>query len=84
MNAPTADDRAAAAYRPPIAAEARVGDLLQAYPALLPVFVGSGFAALGNPVLRRTLARGVSVAQACRMHGVEVEGFLRRLRDSVT
>jgi len=80
MNAPTADDRAAMAWKPPIAAEARVGDLLEAYPSLLPVFIGSGFAALANPVLRKTLARGVSVAQACRMHGVEVEGFLGRLR----
>ena len=35
-----------------------------------------------NPVLRRTVARGVSVAQACRMHGVEMEGFLNRLRQA--
>ena len=82
MNTATSDDRAAASYRPPIAAEAIVGDLLDAYPALLPVFVGSGFAALNNPVLRRTLARGVSVGQACRMHGVDLEGFLGRLREA--
>jgi hypothetical protein len=46
------------------------------------VFVGNGFAPLANPILRRTLARGVSVAQACRMHGVEIEGFLGRLRQA--
>ena len=83
MNAETADDRAAASVRPPIAAEARVGDLLEAYPALLPVFVRSGFAALANPVLRRTVAKGVSVGQACRMHGVDIEGFLGRLRAEI-
>jgi hypothetical protein len=82
VNAPTPEDVAAAGWKPPIAPEARVGDLLAAYPALLPVFVGSGFAALANPLLRRTLARGVSVAQACRMHGVELQAFLARLRDA--
>jgi hypothetical protein len=82
MNAETGDDRAARLWRPPIAGTTRVGDLLEAYPALLPVFVTSGFAPLANPVLRRTVARGVSVAQACRMHGVEMEAFLGRLRQA--
>jgi uncharacterized protein DUF1858/uncharacterized protein DUF542/NnrS protein len=82
MDSETAEDRAAAGWRPPIAPETRVGDLLDAYPALLPVFVGSGFAPLANPVLRRTLARGVSISQACRMHGVDLEGFLGRLRSA--
>jgi len=79
MDTQNADDRAAAAT-PAIGPGARVGDLLDAYPALLPVFVGSGFAPLANPMLRRTLARGVSVSQACRMHGVDLETFLGRLR----
>ena len=82
MDTETEDDRMAAAWRPPIAPETRVGPLLEAYPALLPVFVSSGFAPLANPVLRRTVARGVSVAQACRMHGVDLEGFLGRLRSA--
>ena len=82
MDTRNADDRAAAAA-PAIGPGARVGDLLDAYPALLPVFVGSGFAPLANPVLRRTLARGVSVSQACRLHGVDLEAFLGRLRLAV-
>jgi hypothetical protein len=81
MDTQNDDDRAAAAS-PAIDPGARVGELLDAYPALLPVFVSSGFAPLANPVLRRTLARGVSVAQACRMHGVDLETFLRRLRQA--
>lgn len=74
--APAAADPA---RRPEIAPGARVADLLAAYPELLPIFIESGFRALANPVLRRTLARGVSVAQACRMHGIDLERFLRRL-----
>jgi len=82
MNTETLEDRAAATYRPPIASETRVGALLEAYPGLLPVFVANGFAPLANPMLRRTLARGVSVGQACRMRGVDLEGFLGRLRSA--
>ncbi|HET8945700.1 MAG TPA: DUF542 domain-containing protein [Candidatus Polarisedimenticolia bacterium] len=80
MDTRTADDRASASRSPEIGPATRVGDLLDAYPALLPVFVGSGFAPLANPLLRRTLARGISVGQACRMHGVDLETFLQRLR----
>jgi hypothetical protein len=32
--------------------------------------------------MRKTVARGVSVAQACRMHGVDLERFLGRLRQA--
>jgi hypothetical protein len=71
---------AEAGGRPLIASETRVGELLAAYPDLLPVFLTSGFTALANPILRRTIARGVSIGQACRMHGVD-EG---RLLDQLT
>jgi len=79
MGTETQEDLAAAAWRPPITPETKVGDLLQAYPEPLPVFVSSGFAPLANPVLRRTLARGVSITQACRMHGADLEPSLGRL-----
>ncbi|MFQ5876622.1 MAG: DUF1858 domain-containing protein [Acidobacteriota bacterium] len=82
MNTKTPDDAAAARWRPPIASETRVGDLLAAYPGLLPVFLSHGFTALANPILRRTVARGVSIAQACRMHGIEVGAFVRRLSEA--
>ncbi len=82
LNATTADDVAAAGWRPPVAASTTVGDLLTAYPGLLPVFLGNGFTALANPLLRRTLARGVSVAQACRMHGVNLDAFLVQLAEA--
>jgi uncharacterized protein involved in response to NO len=84
MNAPTPEETAAAGWKPPIASDTRVGELLAAYPGLLPVFVSSGFAPLANPILRRTLARGISVAQACRMHGVDLQSFLGRLQEAQT
>ena len=79
MNARTADDAAAAGWKPPIAPDTMVGELLAASPDLLPVFVVNGFGALANPLLRRTLARGVSIGQACRMHGVDLPAFLGQL-----
>lgn len=82
LDTETADEVAAAGWRPPIASETKVGDLLAAYPGLLPTFVANGFAALANPVLRRTVARGVSVAQACRMHGIDVQVFLGQLAEA--
>lgn len=78
----TPEEVAAAGWRPPIASDTKVGELLLAYPGLLPTFVANGFTALANPVLRRTLARGVSVAQACRMHGVDLNAFLGQLTEA--
>jgi hypothetical protein len=49
-----------------IAAEHRVGEVLDAYPALLDTFLTLGFRPLANPMLRRTVARRVTVGQACR------------------
>ena len=82
MDAPTGEETAVAGWRPPIAPETRVGELLAAYPALLPVFIRNGFGALANPVLRRTVARVVSVGEACRMHGVDLQSFLGQLSEA--
>ncbi len=82
LDTETPEEVAAAGWKPPIASDTKVGDLLAAYPDLLPVFVVNGFAALANPVLRKTLARGVSIAQACRMHGVNCEAFLGQLAEA--
>jgi uncharacterized protein involved in response to NO len=82
MNTETPEDVAVASWKPAIASDTIVGDLLAAYPGLLPVFVVNGFGALANPVLRRTVARTVSIAQACRMHGVNLEAFLGQLSEA--
>ncbi|MEP0843155.1 MAG: DUF1858 domain-containing protein, partial [Phycisphaerae bacterium] len=60
----------------------RVAQVLEWFPQTEPVFVEAGFAAVRNPLLRRTLARTVSLAQACRMHGVNVDALVARLNDA--
>lgn len=60
----------------------KVADILSWFPQTEEVFVAQGFAAVRNPLLRRTLARTVSLAQACRMHGVDAEMFVARLNQA--
>ncbi len=48
-------------------------------PDLLPVFSAHGFSALANPQLRKTLARVVTIEQACRRMGVNLDEFLAAL-----
>ncbi len=64
-----------------IAADHRVAAVLHWHPELEPVFVEHGFDLIRNPVLRRTVARQVSLAQACRMKGVDLAAFLAALND---
>jgi hypothetical protein len=63
----------------PIRGEHLVGDVLAAYPHLLPTFVSSGFRTLANPVARATVARHVSVEGACRLLDVDAGHFLAEL-----
>ncbi|MFO0929121.1 MAG: DUF1858 domain-containing protein [Gemmataceae bacterium] len=62
-----------------IEATHRVGELLDAHPELLDTFVGLGFQPLRNPVLRRTVARQVTVGRACRLAGVPLDAALAAL-----
>jgi hypothetical protein len=55
------------------------GRVLEHFPDLLPAFVARGFAALANPRLRTTLARVVTIEQACRRMGVNTEDFVKEL-----
>jgi hypothetical protein len=63
----------------PIRAGDSVAGVLDRHPELLPVFLEWGFKPLANPVLRRTAARGVTVALACRIVGVDPGEFLAAL-----
>jgi uncharacterized protein involved in response to NO len=56
----------------PIMAAHRVGEVLDRYPELLNTFVAFGFTPLVNPLLRKTVARFVTVEGACR--GQQVDG----------
>ena len=62
-----------------ITGDDRVADVLDDEPALLSTFVSFGFSPLSNPVLRRTLARHVTLATACRRLGVDLRAFLDAL-----
>lgn len=64
----------------PLSADANVGRLIAAHEEALPILIEAGFTPLASPVLRRTLARAVTLRQACRMHGIDLEQVLERLR----
>jgi len=70
------------ANKPLITASLKVGALLDAYPELEQVLVDLAppFRKLRNPVLRRTVARVTTLAQAARVAGVPLGPLVRALR----
>jgi hypothetical protein len=67
----------------PIEARRTVGEVLDCHPELLQTFLALGFRPLANPLLRKTVARHVSIGQACRQVGLsppEVIEALNRAR----
>lgn len=70
--------------KPLITPQTKVGELLEAYPELEAVLieVAPPFKKLRNPVLRRTVARVTSLAQAARVGNVSVTDLVRRLRQA--
>jgi hypothetical protein len=63
----------------PIVSSNRVGEVLDIYPHLLQTFLAFGFKPLGYAVLRRTVARRVTVARACRLLAVDERLLLDEL-----
>lgn len=63
-----------------ITPQTRVAAVLERYPQTLEVFLSHGFAPLANPILRKTMAKVVTIEQACRREGVDMEELLRDLR----
>jgi hypothetical protein len=74
-----AEDAPAALPPQRITADMKVSDVAEWYPALLDVFELYGFKELRNPLLRRTLARRVTVRMACELKHVREEEFLEAL-----
>src|SRR5262245_5382949 len=64
--------------------EDKPGLIVDAVPELLKVFAQFGFGALQNPLLRRTLARQISIRQACRMHGIDEKELLAALNAALS
>lgn len=63
-----------------ITPQTKVAAVLERYPQTLDVFLRHGFSPLANPVLRKTMARVVTIEQACRREGVDMEAILSDLR----
>jgi hypothetical protein len=59
-----------------------VGDVLDSHPELLDTFLDLGFKPLANPLLRKTVARHISIGQACRQIGRNPEEVIEALNRS--
>lgn len=68
-----------------ITPQTKIGELLDAYPELeeLLISIAPPFKKLSNPVLRRTVAKVTSIAQAARVGSVEVGQMVGQLRAAV-
>jgi hypothetical protein len=77
--AATAKGSSAAAAPDHISPGMYVADVLNWFPQTVPVFDAFGFTLLRNPVARRTMARGVTLAQAASFRGVDLDHFLAAL-----
>ena len=62
-----------------ITAEDKVGLVVEWFPQTLPVFLAKGFAPLANPIMRRTMARAISIRQAAQHHSLDLNELLRDL-----
>jgi hypothetical protein len=67
----------------PLVAAHRVGDVLDHYPYLLDTFLSFGFRPLANPLFRRTVARFVTMEQACRQVDVDIGRLLDALNKAI-
>jgi hypothetical protein len=76
---PQINPRARVAAGSPIVADNIVGDVLDACPELLPVFLAFGFKPLAKSFFRKTIAYRISLANACRFVGVSLPKLLEAL-----
>jgi hypothetical protein len=63
----------------PITSTSLVGDVLEQHPELLQVFLSFGFRPLANPLLRRSLARRITLEKACRLTGQDAQKLIAAL-----
>jgi hypothetical protein len=67
----------------PLVATHVVGEALDRYPYLLDTFLSFGFRPLANPLFRRTVARFVTIEQACRRMDVDLNRLLHALNGAI-
>jgi uncharacterized protein involved in response to NO len=63
-----------------ISPQTKVGDVLERYPATLEIFLRHGFTPLSNPLLRKTLARAITIEQACRREDIDTTNLIMELK----
>ncbi|PIQ97967.1 MAG: hypothetical protein COV67_01500 [Nitrospinae bacterium CG11_big_fil_rev_8_21_14_0_20_56_8] len=66
-----------------ISPQMKVGEVLNRFPQLMPVFIEQGFTALANPAARSTLAKFVTLEKACEKHGVDCPSFVSTLNNAL-
>lgn len=66
-----------------ITADDKIGQIVEWYPQTLPLLIEKGFAPLANPVMRRTMAKAVSVRMAAAHHQLNLDTLLAELNDVV-
>jgi hypothetical protein len=68
-----------------ITKDSNVHEVLEKHPETLPVFTRQGhcFGLLANPVLRSTMAKLVTIEQACKLHFIDIEKLLREINEVV-
>ncbi len=66
-----------------ITADDKVGQIVQWYPETLAVLIAKGFTPLENPILRRTMARAVSLRTAARQRDLDEEALVAELNSAV-
>lgn len=64
-----------------ITEETNVGKLLKAYPESLKILVKCGFSPLENPVMRKTLARTITLRGAKKLIGMSDEKFREMMEE---
>jgi hypothetical protein len=68
-----------------IGPDTKVGPLIDAYPALEDVLISlvPPFARMKDPIVREAVAKHTTLAQAARLGGIPVQGFVRKLSEAI-
>ncbi len=66
----------------PITKNHLVGEVTEAFPATLDVFLQNGFHHLADASMRKTVAKTVTIEMASMIHGIELNGFLAKLNSA--
>jgi hypothetical protein len=70
---------------PKIDPDMRVGEILTRWPQTVDVFVGNGFASLGNPEHREQVKQiPITLRMACQRHNVDLDSMVTALNEAIS